>query len=458
MTFDTIAAIATGTGRTAIGILRVSGPGAIPAVEAVFRPAYGKSPFSCRADRTLVYGTLYDSQGRAIDQCLATLSHGPNSYTGEDTCELQCHGSPAVLAAGLEALFAQGVRQARAGEFTKRAFLNGRMDLTQAEAVIDLIDAQSAAAARNAAGQLSGSIRRRIDGIYDRLVEVSAHFDVVLDYGDEDLEPFEITELERVLDTCIDQLDALLSTVQRGRQLREGVPCAIVGAANAGKSSLLNLILGYDRAIVTEIPGTTRDTLQETATLGGVLLRLTDTAGLRETTDRVERLGVERSRQTLEQAELVLAVVDGAKPLDADDWNVLALAEQAEQVICIVNKSDLGIIVDIEALKARFPGTVVLSAATGAGLKELEQAVAACFPSGAGEGSGELLTNLRQADAAAQARAALARAREGLQRGVTPDMLLTDTEEALHALGEITGRAVAEDVTARIFSRFCVGK
>ncbi len=455
---DTIAAIATGSARTAIGIIRISGPKAIPAVEAIFRPEHGATPFSHRRERSLIYGTLLDVQGGVLDRCLATLSHGPNSYTGEDTCELQCHGSPAVLTAALEALFAQGVRQARAGEFTRRAFLNGRMDLTQAEAVIDLIDAQSAAAARNAAGQLSGAVSRRIDAIYTSLIAVTAHFDVVLDYGDEDLEPFEQEELARTLDGGIASLDALLSTVRRGRHLREGVPTAIVGAPNSGKSSLLNLLLGYDRAIVTDIPGTTRDTLQENATLGGVLLKLTDTAGLRDTTDRVEQLGVQRSRQALEQAELILLVVDGSRPLTGEDRQVLALVAEEHRVICIVNKTDLGTTEEAKTLARRFPHTVLLSAATGDGLSALEAAAAACFPQGADEGNGELLTNLRQADAAARARQALLRAREGLEAGLTPDMLLTDVEEALHALGELTGRAVGEDVTETIFSRFCVGK
>ncbi len=458
MQFDTIAAIATGMARTAIGVIRISGPGAIAATEAVFRPEHGSAAFSARQDRTLIYGTLTDGAGNTLDKCLATLSRAPHSYTGEDTCELQCHGSPAVLTAGLQALFAQGVRQARAGEFTRRAFLNGKLDLTQAEAVIDLIDAQSTAAARNAAGQLSGAVSRQIDGIYNSLVEVTAHFDVVLDYGDEDLEPFRQEELEDTLREGIERLDRLLSTVQRGRSLREGVPCAIVGAPNAGKSSLLNLLLGYDRAIVTDIPGTTRDTLQETVTLGGRLLRLTDTAGLRESADPVEQLGVARSRQALEQAELALVVVDGSRPLSSLDRDALTLAATAPHVICIVNKADLGTVAEAAALTERFPHTLRLSATTGEGVERLEQAVQHCLPLGADEANGELLTNLRQADAAGQAREALLRCKEGLLLGLTPDMLLTDVEQALHALGEITGRTVAEDVTEKIFCRFCVGK
>lgn len=457
MRTDTIAAIATGSGRSAIGILRLSGPDAIGAVEKVFTTLSGK-PFSQSPDRMLIYGTLHDRQGRPIDQCLATLSHGPRSYTGEDTCELQCHGSPAVLAAGLDALFAQGVRQARAGEFTKRAFLNGRLDLTQAEAVIDLIDAQSAAAARNAAGQLSGAISKQINSIYDSLVDVSAHFDAVLDYSDEDLEPFQMEELQEAARENIARLDRLLNTVQRGRQLTEGIPCAIIGAPNAGKSSLLNCLLGYDRAIVTPLPGTTRDTIQETISLGGVLLRLTDTAGLRQSEDLVEQLGVERSRQALADADLVLAVVDGSRPLSDEDEEALSLAQGREHTICVVNKSDLALQLDLNSLQSRFPRLVVVSAQTGEGLSALEEAIAACYPQGPDAAEGELLTNLRQADCVERAREGLSRVEEGLSFGMTPDALLTDVEEVMGALGEVTGRSVTEDVTSRIFQRFCVGK
>jgi tRNA modification GTPase len=454
---DTIAAVATGTAATAIGILRLSGPKAIWAVEQLFTPLSGK-PFSAQPDRYLALGDLHDIQGRPLDQCMATLSHGPRSYTGEDTCELQCHGSPAVLAATLAALRTLGVRQALPGEFTKRAFLNGRLDLTQAEAVIDLIDARSMAVARNAAGQLSGALRRRIDGIYTDLVDVSAHFDAVLDYSDEDLEPFEIEEIRTVTQRCGAQLDALLSTVQRGQQLRSGIPCAIVGAPNAGKSSLLNALLGYDRAIVTDLPGTTRDTLQETLELGDLLLRLVDTAGLRDTQDKVEQLGVERSRQAAEQADLILLVVDGSTPLSADSRDTLSLAQEGQKVICVVNKSDLPFQVEWEELTARFSQVVSVSAATGEGLDQLSEVISALYPQGSQVENGELLTNLRQADGATQAREALRRVEEGLAAGMTPDGLLTDLEDATAALAQITGRSITEDVTDRIFERFCVGK
>ena len=259
---DTIAAIATPMLPSAIGILRLSGPGAVDAADRVFTPLHG-GPMSRRADRALVYGTLHDREGRAIDRCLCTVSRAPRSYTGEDTAELQCHGSPAALALGLEALFAAGARQALPGEFTRRAFLNGRLDLTGAEAAADLIHAESPAAVYQAAGQLGGSLARMVDGIYDRLTDLCAHFHAVLDYPDEDIEPFEAAELSSALSGAAAELDALADTYKRGRLLNEGVPCAIVGRPNAGKSTLFNALLGRDRAIVTDIPGTTRDTVEE---------------------------------------------------------------------------------------------------------------------------------------------------------------------------------------------------
>ena len=279
MNTPTIAAAATGSGRSAIGIVRLSGPAAISAASAIFTPAAGGS-LADAPDRTLVYGVLRDQEGQVIDRPLATVSRAPHSYTGEDTAELQCHGSPAVLTMALEALYAQGVQPAPPGEFTKRAFLNGRMDLAQAEAVADLIDAETEACVHHAAGQLGGALSRRVEAIYSRLVDLMAHFHAVLDYPDEDIDPFGAHDIRQALADAGQQLDGLLATYQRGRLLSQGVPCAIVGKPNAGKSSLLNALLGYDRALVTPIAGTTRDTIEERIQLGGVLLRLFDNAAL----------------------------------------------------------------------------------------------------------------------------------------------------------------------------------
>ena len=461
---DTIAAIATPLIPSAIGVLRLSGPEAVEIADRVFAPFHG-GPMADRPDRALVYGALRDREGHVIDHCLATVSRAPHSYTGEDTAELQCHGSPAALTLGLEALFAAGARQARPGEFTRRAFLNGKLDLTRTEAVADLIHAETPAAVRQAAGQLGGALERAVDGIYDGLTDLCAHFHAVLDYPDEDIEPFEMEELSAALTGAAERLDKLAASYRRGRLLNEGIPCTIVGLPNAGKSTLFNALLGYERAIITPIPGTTRDTVEERVNFGGALLRLIDTAGLRETDDQAERLGVERSRAAVERAELIFVVVDSAAELIETDGRELAellrmVTDTGKPWIWIDSKYDLSSAGVEKAGKGRGnpAASVCLSAVTGEGLDRLEQAVAAIFPQETDTQAGAMLTNARQAEAAMRARAAVERGAEALRAGLSPDAVVADVEDALSALGELTGRTVREDVTARIFERFCVGK
>ena len=454
---DTIAAIATPAAPSAIGILRLSGPEAISALSAVFRPLAG-GPLEAREDRRLVLGELLGPGGEVIDRALATVSHAPHSYTGEDTAEVQCHGSPAVLSLGLEALFARGVRQAGPGEFTRRAFLNGRLDLTQAEAVADLIDAETPAAVRQAAGQLSGALSRRVRAIYDGLTDLLAHFHAVLDYPDEDIDPFRADTIRAALTEAREALEELLATYRRGKYIAGGVPCVLAGRPNAGKSSLLNALVGYDRAIVTDIPGTTRDTVEARCVLGGVTLRLIDTAGIRDTDDAVERLGMARSRAALEEAALILVLADGSTPMTEEDAALLAGSAARAPVILVRTKADLPSLPLPALALDPMPPVVSVSAKTGQGLDRLEELVAGLFPTGGAGGAGELLTNARQAQAARWALDSVARARDSLEAGVTPDALLTDVEEALSALGELTGANIREDITARIFARFCVGK
>ena len=324
---STIAAISTGNVVSAIGVLRLSGEEAFSIADKVFRPQNGKKLSDCPR-RMMVLGTLLDRSGEALDNCLAVTFAAGGSYTGEDSVEFHCHGSPVVLNEGLQALFAAGAVQAGRGEFTKRAFLSGNLDLTQAEAVIDLIEAETVQAARNAVEQLGGSLRRKIEKVYDDLLNVSSQFYAVVDYPDEDIEDLGREEIERTLADAETMLTTLLATFRRGQVMRQGVPTAIVGRPNVGKSSLLNALLGYDRAIVTDVAGTTRDTIEEKAVVGGVLLRLIDTAGIRETEDTVERIGVERSRSALTNAQLVLAVVDSSATMTDEDIEILKAASE----------------------------------------------------------------------------------------------------------------------------------
>ncbi|HIW16005.1 MAG TPA: tRNA uridine-5-carboxymethylaminomethyl(34) synthesis GTPase MnmE [Firmicutes bacterium] len=452
---DTIAAIATGNALAAIGIVRLSGDSAIDVADRVFFPADG-GRMSEKADRKLVYGELRDG-GRALDLCLCTISRAPNSYTGEDTAELQLHGSPVVLGECLRLLFENGARQALAGEFTKRAFLNGRMDLTQAEAVVDLIDAETPEAAFVAADQLGGTLLRGIDGIYSDLTDIMSHFHAVLDYPDEDIGEFELAAYAGRLAEIEARLTALLATFERGRVLRAGVRCAMIGRPNVGKSSILNALLGYDRAIVTDVPGTTRDTIEEKLRLGRVLLRLTDTAGLRPAGDVVESIGVERSLAAAREAELVIAVFDGSSPLTEGDMAVISAAGGKERRIALINKSDLPQKLDEAHLRESFEHVLRVSALRGEGFDGLERVVGDMYPSGEGH-RGAMLTNERQADAVSRARESVGAALSAVDAGMTPDAALCEVEAAMSALGELTGRTVRDDITARIFERFCVGK
>ena len=450
---DVIAAVSTGRQVCAIGIIRLSGDGCIAVAERVFTPL--NKPLHEAANRKLVMGSLHDARGRVIDQCMAVCSRQPHSYTGEDTVEFHCHGSPAVLAAGLEALYHAGARPAGRGEFTKRAFLNGKMDLTQAEAVIDLIEADTADAAANAAGQVGGVLQKKLAPIYDELVNLCSHFHAVLDYPDEDIEDFGLQNYTATLRTAAKELYALLQTYGQGRILRQGVAAAIVGRPNVGKSSLLNRLAGFDRAIVTDIPGTTRDTVEESVMVGSTRLRLIDTAGIRQTADTVEAMGVERSKKALEEADLAIFLCDGSQKLTQEDRDIIALCMDAPNAIALINKSDLGKTVQPGELP--FMTILPVSIKEGTGLELLPEVLEEMFGGGM-PCDGSILTNARQYDACRRAYEAMLESLKGLKLGQTPDAVLTDVEAAMEAMGEVTGATVREDITARIFERFCVGK
>ena len=447
-----IAAVSTGHQVSAIGIIRMSGEGCIEIAQKVFS---GRVPLTRAENRKLELGELRDTQGRTIDQCMAVVSRAPHSYTGEDTVEFHCHGSPALLAAGLQSLYAAGARPAQRGEFTKRAFLNGKLDLTQAEAVIDLIEAETADAAANAAGQVGGSLKRALAPIYDDLTNLCSHFHAVLDYPDEDIEDFGLDRYSGSLRQDAKALYALLSTYGQGRILKQGVAAAIVGRPNVGKSSLLNALAGFDRVIVTDIPGTTRDTVEESVLVGSTRLRLIDTAGIRETEDTVEALGVQRSREAVEQADLVIFVCDGSQPLTQEDQRIMALCCDAPHTIAFVNKLDRGQKVSPSELP--FLNIVCGSIREQEGLAQLADLIDLEFQGGT-PCDGSILTNARQYDACRRAYEAMLRALQGLKLNMTPDAVLLDVEEAMQCMGEVTGATVREDITARIFERFCVGK
>ena len=449
-----IAAVSTGNVVSAIGIIRMTGAGCAVVADKVFTRMNGK-PLATAPERKLVLGDLHDSQGRVIDQCCAVFTPGPNSYTGEDTVEFHCHGSPAVLAAGLDALYRAGARPAQRGEFTKRAFLNGRMDLTRAEAVIDLIEAETAEAAANAAGQVGGRLQKKLDPIYNELTDLCSHFHAVLDYPDEDIDDFKLEEYAGQLKKNAKTLDTILSTYQQGQILKRGVRAAIVGKPNVGKSSLLNALAGYDRVIVAEVAGTTRDTVEETVKVGGVMLRLIDTAGIRTTDDRIEAMGVERSRKAIEEADLVILMLDSATELTAEDEEVIDLCCELENVIVLLNKSDKPAVIEPSDLP--FMYIIRCAARTGMGLDQFSDLVEELFGNEM-PCDGSILTNARQYDAIRRAKEAIDSAMKGLRMGFTPDAVLTDVEGAMEAMGEVTGATVREDITARIFERFCVGK
>lgn len=451
---DIIAAVSTGLSVSAIGIIRLSGNGCALIANKVFARTNGGS-LEEAPQRKLVLGTLHDKEGRAIDQCMAVYSRGPHSYTGEDTVEFHCHGSPAVLSAGLEALFLAGARPANRGEFTKRAFLNGQLGLTQAEAVIDLIEAETADAAANAAGQVGGRLQKKLSPIYNDLTDLCSHFHAVLDYPDEDIEDFGLENYSSTLRTNAKELYALLQTYNQGRILKNGVAAAIIGKPNVGKSSLLNAIAGYDRVIVTDIAGTTRDAVEETVMLGSTRLRLIDTAGIRNTNDKIESIGVERSRKEAENADLVIFVCDGSQPLTQEDQDAIALCLDAENAIALINKTDMRMKVMPSDLP--FMQIIPVCAKTGEGLSQLADVVDAMF-AGDMPCDGSILTNTRQFDAIRRAYEAMLQALQSLKLGLTPDAVLTDVETAMKAMGEVTGATVREDITARIFERFCVGK
>lgn len=452
----TIAAIATGPAAGAIGIIRISGPQTLAIADQIFFPANGKL-MSEQSNRLLTYGALKARNGAVLDHCLCCVMRAPHSYTGEDMAEIQCHGSPAILSETLSNLFALGAEQAAPGEFTQRAFLAGKMDLSGAEAVHDLVTAVTTQAAENAAAQLHGVVGSRISEIREQLLLLVAEFMAVVDYPDEEIDSVLFDRASEVLHEATRSLYALAESYERGRILREGIPCAILGRPNAGKSSLLNSLAGVDRAIVTNVPGTTRDVIEETIRIGAVVLRLFDTAGLRNTDDPVEKIGIDRAMKQAQESALILAVFDSSDDISDDDLMVIARTH-GKRTIAVLNKSDLPSALDVETIRKRFENVIAVSAKTGEGLRELHDLIIQVVGMDGIQYDGNVITNARQAAALARAAQRCEEAFMAAQVGMTPDAVVMDAEGAIAALGEITGQTVRDDIVATIFSKFCVGK
>ncbi len=448
---NTICAIATAAATAALGVLRVSGPEAFDLVCPLLKTKAGK-PVEPTPNRA-VYCRI-EKDGELFDEAVATFYQGPRSYTGEDTVELSCHGGLYVLRSVLDLLLRQGCRLAEAGEFSKRAFLNGKLDLIKAQAVIDLIEATSRAEQKNALSQLGGHLSQQISALYDRLVDLNLGLLAYVDFPEEVDAPEEDTLAE--LNAISDQLEALIQGGHSGSLIREGLQIAIVGAPNVGKSTLMNRLLGYDRSIVSDIPGTTRDLVSEGLQLGGLKCRIADTAGIRETADVIEQQGVTIAKREAESAGLVFAVFDGSRPLPQDDKEV-ADAYGNHRNLAIINKGDLKQSIDDSYIQNKFKHIVYISAKDGDGCAALDEWVKTHYSVEDAQAQG-VITSARQLQRLLMGKQLVDQAIAGLEQGFTPDLISLDITEAASAVGEVTGQTVTDEMIDKIFERFCVGK
>jgi tRNA modification GTPase len=454
---DTIAAVATGMGEAGIGIVRMSGPEAVAIGSRIFRPRRG-APLGERKSHTITYGWVVDTAGQPVDEAVALLMRGPRSFTGEDVVELHCHGGQVAVRKTLDEALGAGARLAEPGEFTRRAFLNGRMDLSQAEAVIDVIRAKTDRALEAAVHQLQGEMSSRVKEIRERLLEAAAHLEADIDFPELDLE---VQTFDHVVASCewgAVRIRELLAGAHQGKLLREGFRVVLAGRPNVGKSSLLNRLVRENRAIVTEVPGTTRDVIEEWINLRGLPVIVTDTAGIRETQDVVERMGVDRSRAMLERADLVLLVVEAPAGITAEDEELARLIPEGPARMLLVNKIDLAPSTSLAQLAKAvgISGVLGVSAETGLGLDALESAIAEA--AGLSDREESFVANARQEEALRRALGHLEAALETRRAGFGSDLVSIDVRGAWIALGEITGESAGEDLLDQIFSRFCIGK
>jgi len=456
ITDDTIAALATPLGEGGLAIVRLSGRKAVEKMERCFTGAGSKAvPLSRAATHTLHYGHI-KREGRVIDEVLVTVMRAPRTYTREDVVEVSCHGGMVVAGAVLEAVLATGVRLAEPGEFTLRAFLNGRLDLAQAEAVADVVHARTDLALRAAQEQLAGRLSARIEQLREDLIDALAHVEAHIDFPEEDIAPDTREGLLQRFEEAVRTIDQLLDTAAEGKLLRQGIRAAIVGLPNVGKSSLLNQLLGRDRAIVSTQPGTTRDTLEETANIRGIPVVFIDTAGLRQSVDEIEQEGVRRSHRSLESAELILHVLDGSLPLQDEDVRHLEAWQERKRIL-VRNKVDLPPQLELPEAVANSP--VPVSATSGQGVENLKDAICSMVWSGAVRADMlEVMINARHKDALDRARSGLIRSAEALQADQPLDLVALDLRAGVQAVGEVVGKTATDDLLDRVFSQFCLGK
>lgn len=456
-TTDTIAAIATPLGESGIGVIRISGSKAYDVGDAIFQ-SKSSLPLAQRRDRSIQYGLIVDDDGKAVDEVILLIMKGPRSYTAEDVLEIQCHGGRQSLSEILGLVLHHGARLANPGEFTQRAFVNGRIDLAQAEAVMDVIQAKSAQGLTSAVSQLEGRLSRVVGDMRLHLTDFITRLEVTVDYPEEDLEDIEVPDIAGAIREMERRLDDMLAESKSGRMMRDGVMAAIAGTPNAGKSSLLNRFLETERAIVTDVPGTTRDVIEEWITIQGVPICLVDTAGIRSTDDTVEQIGVRRAKEYMDRADIILVVVDQSRPLQEEDRQILETA-RGRQALIVLNKEDLQPAFATEELQSYGLPLLSISASTGAGMGELKDAMLSlALQQGLTAAQSALLANTRHIELVRQSREALQRALDTIEAGMPVDCAIVDIREAWELLGSITGDTVHDDIIEEIFSRFCLGK
>jgi len=459
---DTIAAISTAIGEGGIGIVRVSGPEAISTINKIFK-GYGQTDKDLNEVDTYTahYGHIINPKDeQIIDEVICLVMKATKTYTKEDVVEIDCHGGSIPLQKILDLVLKNGARLAEPGEFTKRAFLNGRIDLSQAEAVMDVINSKTEAGLEAAMDQLEGGLSSQIEEIKHELLGLLAHLEASIDFPEDEIEDFNSDEIDSRVEEIIEQIEGLLATSKRGRIIKEGIRTAIIGKPNVGKSSLLNALLRENRAIVTDVPGTTRDVIEEVINIDGIPLKIMDTAGIRETEDEVEKIGVERSEKFLKQADLVLLVLDAHRGITEEDRRIINLVDEKETVV-VVNKTDLESNLNLGELKKKFENVQVVetSAVEGIGISELEDLISEMVFAGEVKANEQtLITNLRHKEALEAAYDSILNVKETVKQGLPADFVTIDLKTTLEELGKITGDTLGEDIIDRIFADFCLGK